>query len=51
MADTYIHYMADTHIRYMADTHIHMVYDEGGVSQEQKMLKGHLPRVMYHQIY
>ena len=25
--------------------------DLGGVLQEQKMLKGHLPRVMYHQIY
>ena len=22
-----------------------------GVPQEQKMLKGHLPRVMYHQVY
>jgi len=23
----------------------------GGVPREQKMLKGHLPRVMYHQVY
>jgi hypothetical protein len=23
----------------------------GGVSREQKMLKGHLPRVIYHQVY
>ena len=23
----------------------------GGVPQEQKMLKGHLPRVLYHQVY
>ena len=23
----------------------------GGVPQEQKMLKGHLPRVIYHQVY
>ena len=23
----------------------------GRVSQEQKMLKGHLPRVIYHQVY
>jgi len=24
---------------------------EGGVPREQKMLKGHLPRVIYHQVY
>jgi len=23
----------------------------GGVPREQKMLKGHLPRVIYHQVY
>jgi len=23
----------------------------GGVTREQKMLKGHLPRVIYHQAY
>ena len=23
----------------------------GWVSREQKMLKGHLPRVIYHQVY
>ena len=23
----------------------------GGVSREQQMLKGHLPRVIYHQVY
>jgi len=23
----------------------------GGVPREQKMLKGHLPRVMHHQVY
>ena len=23
----------------------------GGVAREQKMLKGHLPRVIYHQLY
>ena len=23
----------------------------GGVPREHKMLKGHLPRVMYHQVY
>ena len=23
----------------------------GGVPREQRMLKGHLPRVMYHQVY
>ena len=23
----------------------------GGVPREQKMLKGHLPRVVYHQVY
>ena len=23
----------------------------GGVPRDQKMLKGHLPRVMYHQVY
>ena len=27
------------------------IYDLGGVSREQKMLKGHLPRVIYHQVY
>ena len=25
--------------------------DMGGVPREQKMLKEHLPRVMYHQVY
>jgi len=25
--------------------------DMGGVPREQKMLKGHLPRVIYHQVY
>ena len=29
---------------------IHHVSLEG-VPQEQKMLKGHLPRVVYHQVY
>jgi len=24
---------------------------QGGVPREQKMLKGHLPRVIYHQVY
>jgi len=27
------------------------VIDSGGVPREQKMLKGHLPRVIYHQVY
>jgi len=26
-------------------------FSRGGVPREQKMLKGHLPRVIYHQIY
>ena len=26
-------------------------YDRSGVPREQKMLKGHLPRVIYHQVY
>ena len=26
-------------------------YTLGGVPREQKMLKGHLPRVIYHQVY
>ena len=26
-------------------------WPSGGVSREQNMLKGHLPRVMYHQVY
>ena len=30
----------------------HPVVDSpGGVPREQKMLKGHLPRVIYHQVY
>ena len=27
------------------------VDDMGGVPREQKMLKGYLPRVIYHQVY
>jgi len=27
------------------------VIDSGGVPREQNMLKGHLPRVIYHQVY
>ena len=26
-------------------------FGRGGVPQEQKMLKGHLPRVIYHEVY
>ena len=26
-------------------------HEKGGVPREQKMLKGHLPRVIYHQVY
>ena len=29
----------------------HAAIDMGGVSQEQKILKGHLPRVIYHRVY
>jgi len=28
-----------------------MIDSLGGVPREQKMLKGHLPRVIYHQLY
>ena len=35
--------------------HVHIWYREEknayGVPREQKMLKGHLPRVIYHQVY
>ena len=29
----------------------HPLDSEGGVPREQKMLKGHLTRVIYHQVY
>jgi len=29
----------------------YLIHYIGGVPREQKMLKGHLPRVIYHQVY
>jgi len=43
----------DIHTVHMIDNdrlRIDWLNGSGGVSREQKMLKGHLPRVIYHQI-
>jgi len=34
-------------IQYKSNAHLRL----GGVPREQKILKGHLPRVMHHQVY
>ena len=36
---------------FVGSTYSHSSHPHGGVPREQKILKGHLPRVIYHQVY